>query len=140
MGNIQAKHLQTGELGEAVAVKWLQSNDFFVLEQNARNRSGEIDIIAYKKNLRQKILFRPHNHIHFIEVKTVTIQTDKPLRYQPLDNITAQKIHKLHKAITTYLSEHSLSDMSWQLDAILVKLHPDSNATVEYIEHISEDA
>lgn len=54
-----AKHNTIGKSGEDIARKYLESNDYLILETNWREGRLECDIIAYKDN-----------HIVFVEVKT----------------------------------------------------------------------
>lgn len=54
-----AKHNETGKLGESLAKKWLEQQDYFIKEVNWRFGKWEIDIIAHKEE-----------KLHFIEVKT----------------------------------------------------------------------
>lgn len=39
-----------GPAGEAFAAKWLERNGYSVIARNWRTRTGEIDIIAEKRN------------------------------------------------------------------------------------------
>ena len=39
-----------GELGENIAVKFLEKHDFFILDRNYTKKWGEIDIISEKNN------------------------------------------------------------------------------------------
>lgn len=50
---------ELGEQGEALAVSYLQTKGYRILERNFRIRSGEIDIIAFDKK-----------SLVFVEVKT----------------------------------------------------------------------
>ncbi|MCF8246917.1 MAG: YraN family protein [Saprospiraceae bacterium] len=54
-----AKHLETGKLGEEIAVAHLRQQGFEILETNWRYRRCEVDIIAKEGNL-----------MVFVEVKT----------------------------------------------------------------------
>jgi predicted AAA+ superfamily ATPase len=46
---MQNKHQKFGEKSENLAVWYLKKNGYKILEQNYRNRMGEIDIIAKEK-------------------------------------------------------------------------------------------
>lgn len=50
---------EIGELGENLAVDYLRSNGYRILERNLRNKGGEIDIVA-----------EINDNVIFIEVKT----------------------------------------------------------------------
>jgi Holliday junction resolvase-like predicted endonuclease len=53
------KNLQTGNIGEEIACKFLESKGFKIVERNYRKKFAEIDIVARKGKI-----------INFIEVKT----------------------------------------------------------------------
>ncbi len=57
-----AKHIKTGQLGEAKATEYLVSKGYQIVEQNWRWGKGEIDIIAWS----------PEKILVFTEVKTRT--------------------------------------------------------------------
>ena len=54
-----ASHIDTGKIGEEMAVEWLQQKGFEIIKRNWRSAKYEIDIIASMDDC-----------IHFIEVKT----------------------------------------------------------------------
>ena len=54
-----SEHIKLGKQGESIAVEYLKSRGYKILEMNWRTRHKEIDIIALDKN-----------EIVFIEVKT----------------------------------------------------------------------
>jgi len=56
-----ARHNQIGQLGEDLAARYLEEQDYVILERNCRRRHWEMDIIAIKGNV-----------IAFVEVKTRT--------------------------------------------------------------------
>ena len=78
-----------GDLGEAAALKHLESLGFKILEQNFRCRFGEIDLIAKEKNV-----------FSFIEVKTIT----KGSTESPVDTITPTKIKHIQRCAELYLA------------------------------------
>ena len=90
----------TGDLGEGIAVLWLQKNGFTVRDRNYRKKWGEIDIIAEKGG-----------KIHFVEVKTVTRRFGQSADYyEAEDNIHPWKLKRLSRAIETYLLSKKLED------------------------------
>ncbi len=54
-------HIETGSIGEEIAVNYLKDSDFIIIERNYRERWGEIDIIAKD----------PAGILTFVEVKTM---------------------------------------------------------------------
>jgi putative endonuclease len=122
-----AKHIETGSLGEDIAVRHLKSQGYTIVKRNYRVGYGEIDIIATSEVT-----------THFVEVKTVTRETDVSVtqRYRPEDNMHPQKIKILLRTIERYLME-SARDYEWQLDLITVELHvKHKNAVIRHIKNI----
>ena len=106
-----AKHNEVGKIGEEIACKYLKNNGFSVIERNFRVYYGEIDIIVKKDK-----------KIHFIEVKTVSLENigiEEGIR--PEENMHEKKIERLNRAIEIYLSEKRMEDISWSLQLLTVK-------------------
>lgn len=91
-----ARHNIIGEIGEEIAMKHLMKHGFSIIDRNYRKKWGEIDIIAEKGNV-----------LHFVEVKTVSYETDFE-NYIPEENVNYSKRKKLSRVINTYLSEQKL--------------------------------
>lgn len=96
---------RTGELGETIAVKYLQSRGFAVIERNYTKKWGELDIVATKNGL-----------LHFVEVKSVKYRS-----YRPEEQVHARKIARLRRTIETYTTERQYEG-EWVFDLILVYL------------------
>ncbi len=126
---------QTGALGEQIAVNYLKNKGFSILETNYWRKWGEIDIIAEKQGI-----------IHFVEVKTVSHETKQALRsavargtWRPEELVHHRKIHQIHKALETWISENRY-DGEWQIDVAAVRIVPrETYATVNFIENIILD-
>jgi putative endonuclease len=104
-----------GNKSEDLAVDYLQSNGFDIIERNYyASRLGEIDIIAKKGSV-----------IHFVEVKSSFKD------FEPIYNITPTKLHRLIKSANYYLKAKKL-DFAWCIDALIIK-----NGKVELIENIT---
>ena len=120
-----------GDIGEAVAEKFLVKQGFTVVERNYLKPFGEIDIIAKKSG-----------SFHFIEVKTVSREIQEGSvsheTYNPAENVHPKKLARLHKTIETYLMEHNISPKTpWQLDVITVQLDLQrKKAKVDYLRNI----
>lgn len=103
-----------GERAETSACEFLRSLGFEVLERNFYTRYGEIDIIARKNDV-----------LHFIEVKSGS-------GFEPIFNITPQKIAKLTKTLKIYLAKSKIS-LPYCLDALIIR----EAESIELIENIT---
>lgn len=146
---IPTEKQKIGRLGEDIAVKYLESKGFSIIERNYLKKCGEIDIIAKKAGI-----------THFIEVKSVTElagsrlgrsenltnphrrglwdvsrETDK---YRPEDNLHQYKLKRIARAIQLYLFEkHANGEPEWVFDAITVQIDARKRqACVKFIENI----
>ena len=118
-----AKHNELGKIGEEIAVKHLMKHGFKILERNYRKKWGEIDIIAIKKGL-----------LHFVEVKTVSYETDFD-NYIPEENVNYSKRKKLTRAINTYLVEKG--EIEFQVDVIAVYFDSfTKNSRIRVLENV----
>ncbi len=105
---MQTQKQKTGEIGENIACKFLMKQGCKILDRNYRKKWGELDIVAQKDKV-----------IHFVEVKTVSHETE----YMPEENIHPWKRKRLARAIQTYLLEKNVSDETeWQTDSLAVFL------------------
>ncbi|MEK7113734.1 MAG: YraN family protein [Patescibacteria group bacterium] len=97
-----------GEMGENIAERFLVKHGFSILDRNYTKKWGELDIVAKKDN-----------KIHFIEVKSVTHETDTSYRAE--DNMHPWKMKRLSRTIQTYLLDKDIEeDIEWQVDLVLV--------------------
>ena len=123
-----------GDLGESIACEYLFKHGFEILDKNYLRKWGEIDIVAKKDNI-----------IRFIEVKSVSCVTLKPVTqettnqkdwFRPEENVHPQKLRRLARTMQTYLLEKRI-DLEWQLDIVTVKIsQKDRLARLEIIENI----
>jgi len=122
----------TGDLGEDVAVEYLEKNGFRILERNFIQRfagapqSAEIDIVAKKEDT-----------ISFIEVKTVVAKGESG--WSPEEKVNFQKQRKIMRAAETWwLSKHKIDfDVPMQLDIIAVAIDPvTQKASIRYLPDI----
>lgn len=87
-----------GDIGEAVAARFLTGRGFTVVERNYLKKWGEIDIIAKKKDT-----------LHFIEVKTQKGDVSREIRgYRPEDKIHPDKLERFGRAIQSYIADHRI--------------------------------
>jgi putative endonuclease len=99
-----------GDLGENLAVRYLEKRGFEVIDRNYQKPWGEIDIVARKPSL-----------LYFIEVKTRDAKNVE--HYLAEYSIDALKKRKLQKICETYLAEKRYPyDQKWQIDVIAVEI------------------
>ncbi len=102
-----------GKNGEKRGEEYLIEQGFMIVERNFHSRFGEIDIIAKKDGV-----------LHFIEVKYSK-------KYNPIYNITPQKLQKILKTIDNYILRHSCN-IPYQIDALIIQ-----DREIEFLENIS---
>ncbi len=94
-----------GLKGELEALKYLKDNKYKILEQNYKNRLGEIDIIAFKKGV-----------YVFIEVKS-----RDSLRFgRPSEAVDKSKQRKIRNTASLFLLQNKIHDKPIRFDVIEV--------------------
>lgn len=92
-----------GNIGENVAVKFLKDKKYEILEQNYKNKIGEIDIIVKEKNI-----------IIFIEVKS-----RESIKFgMPREAVTSYKQNKIRTVALSYLKQKRMLDYQCRFDVI----------------------
>ncbi len=148
-------HISLGQRGEDIACAYLVDKGYRILQQNARRKWGEIDIVCIvprgtmakvrQKNvprgtlrelLKRSVLRgtltdeKGGGKLVFIEVKTMR---EGVLR--PEENVTRVKQKKLIRTCQLYLTEKGYTlDSEWQIDVVAVVV--DSLDKVKDIRHI----
>lgn len=107
-----------GKDGEGLAVKYLKSNGFKILNKNFRCAIGEIDIVAKEKDT-----------IVFIEVKTRKSDDFT----EPFESIGKRKQNKIRNLAEYYLQEKDCSDCEIRFDVLSIVSDGQNNK----IEHIT---
>ena len=121
---------EIGTLGEKLVGRWLQLNNYELLEYNWRCRWGEIDLIAQERTSRA---------IAFIEVKTRSAYNWDA---DGLLALNAAKQQKLIKTASLFLSKHpSLAELPCRFDVALVSyqscnLTKNANFDFAQIDHL----
>ena len=101
---------QVGSLGEQLTKRWLQLQNYELLEQNWRCRWGEIDLIAWDKVTKA---------IAFIEVKTRSRHNWDEDGLSAIDSIKQEKIIQ---TASLYLAKHpQLAELPCRFDVALVR-------------------
>ena len=126
-----AKHNEIGALGEEIAANFLKKKGLKILQMNYWKPYGEIDIVARENDL-----------IRFVEVKTVSYETDGKEdtsvshgTYRPEENVHPQKIKRLSRVIESYIISHETEE--WQFDVIAVYLDTkNKKAKVKWLRNV----
>ena len=96
---------ELGKGGEDLACKYLEENNYQILERNFSCSQGEIDIIA-KDKLKQEIVF--------FEVKTRS-----NTKYgSPANSVNTKKQKHIKKAIKYYAYKNNLKNIPIRIDVI----------------------
>ncbi len=111
------QNIQVGQIGEKIAMEYLENKGYEVIQRNYKTRRAEIDIIAKKKNI-----------LVFVEVRTKTGEEFGT----PEDTLTKAKLARVRKNAAAYIVIKNWQGLS-RVDAICIVLNPDS--TVKRIEH-----
>lgn len=123
-----SKSQRTGELGEHLASRYLETKGFSIFERNYTKKWGEIDIVAVKDGT-----------VHFVEVKTKSVLDCKAVLkndYRPEDGMHRFKIERLKRTITTYLLDRAVAG-KWQFDLALVYMSDtQKRARIELVEDL----
>jgi putative endonuclease len=125
-----ALHNETGEMGEALAVRFLEERGYEIVEQNYRKKWGEIDIVATKDYV-----------LCFVEVKASIWKPqfhDTGTGYRPEENIRQWKKLRMGRAVRTYFIDRRISDdTDFQIDVISLLLDFDrKKARIRVIENV----
>ncbi len=98
---------EIGRWGENLACKYLETNQYKIIERNFLCRQGEIDIIA-KDILKQELVF--------IEVKTRS-----NFKYgNPAEAVNKQKQEHMTQAIKYYIYQNHIKNIPIRIDVIEV--------------------
>ena len=98
---------EVGKWGENLACKYLQENQYQIIERNFLCKQGEIDIIAMDLNKKE---------IVFVEVKTRS-----NFKYgNPADSVDKNKQRHMKRAIQYYIYKNNLQNKPIRIDVIEV--------------------
>jgi putative endonuclease len=106
-----------GRWGESVAARYLQSQDYQILERNARTPYGEIDIVAIQQSVVSQVCDDQPPVTVFIEVKT---RTSTAFGF-PEESITMRKQSHMLAAAESYIQEHPELGNDWRIDVIAIQ-------------------
>lgn len=116
-----------GELGEEIVKQWLINQGYIIIDDRWHCRWGEIDIIAYKKDI---------NSLIFVEVKT---RSYKNLDENGLLSISQSKQQKILLTAQTFLSKNpSFTQENCRFDVAIVlykKQYRNQETTINFIKN-----
>jgi len=116
--NALSDKISLGKKGEEIALSYLKSKKYKVIEKNLRSRFGEIDIIA-----------NDHGTLVFIEVKTRTSEAFGT----PIQGINEKKQNRLRQLAIRYIAEKVLIEPEVRFDVLgILQINNETK-----IEHIS---
>lgn len=139
-----------GQLGEKIAVKYLQNKGYQILDRNYLSRfvsgpqRGEIDIIAKPRRNIFNILGakqgKKNNTLHFIEVKTLSNRGQASVIF-PEQRVDRQKQRKIIRIAQEWLMKEKIPlESKWQIDIISICLDPKSKkAKIRHFENAIGD-
>ena len=117
-----SRYTQFGFKGESIAAGFLKRNGYKILEQNYKNKLGEIDIVA-----------KDRDTLVFVEVKTR--RSDQ--FGHPKWAVTPRKQRKISMVALYYLKEHRKSNLKARFDVVTV-LDRQKSPVVEIIKNAFE--
>jgi len=107
-----------GRSGEEAAVNYLRKKKFKVVCRGFRFHKGEIDVIAYDKDI-----------LVFVEVKT----RRSPDFGQPEESVTPFKQRQIRKLAEAYLMLNSLGDVPCRFDILALSTDGQNSFRIRYI-------
>lgn len=112
---------EIGNIGEEIAVKYLQQEEYIIINRNFKCKQGEIDIIA--KDLKK-------GELVFIEVKT-----RRNYNYgNPSEAVDERKQKHIYRSAEYYVYKYNIKNIPIRFDVMEIKL---SNGKWR-IEHIKK--
>lgn len=126
-----AEHNEIGKLGENIAVKYMISKGFDIIERNFHVKGGEIDIIATKRSEYSSEFNMKYSNITFVEVKTKKVRNFEYIKdttFSPENNLTKSKRQKLLRTIRHYLAYKKIEEsvLTIKIMAVIVFLKTNS--------------
>lgn len=109
-----------GQSGEEVALRYLRSKKYKIVEKGFRMFRGEIDIIAYDKKT-----------LVFIEVKTRT----KSDFGRPEESVNPSKQQQIRKIAQGYLDLSQIRDTACRFDVIALTKTDQDEYTLHHIKN-----
>ncbi len=121
------KHI--GEIGEAIASKYLKQKNYKILDKNFFQRYadgpqiGEVDLIVQAQGGFLENLGVAKTPISFVEVKTVYGNKG----FAPELKVNELKKRKIEKMAEIWMEKHKKQDFPWQIDVVAIVVNPKEN-------------
>lgn len=119
-GSSSTKKQVTGKRGEDLAVSYLQTQGYEIVERNWRCTLGEIDIVARRSEV-----------VVFVEVRTRHASTTE----SALESVGSQKQAKMTRLAYAYLTGRQLGKVDWRVDVVAVALPRAGDPVIEHVEN-----
>lgn len=112
---------RVGKFGEDLAIRYLQSKGYRILDRNIHFREGEIDIVA-----------RDRGELVFVEVKCRASR-----RFgTPEESVSRTKLKRLRIAVFRYLSLHE-RPFVWRIDLLAIEFaRASKTARIRHLQNI----
>jgi len=115
--NALSSHLDTARVGEKIAKKYLENKGYKIIEQNAKTKFFEIDIVAFLKKC----------------LVIVEVRTKKGENFgSPEESLNKKKLKKLLFGAQLYVARKKWKG-DYRIDAVCLVLKTDN--TLKRIEH-----
>ena len=111
-----------GQLGENLAVEYLQKKGYLILERNFRFERGEIDIIAEINGV-----------LVFVEVKS----RSSKIFGEPEEAVTPSKQRQIRNVAEGYLFKNNIDDRECRFDVIAVE-YKGTTTTIRHLQDAFE--
>ena len=111
----------TGQLGEDIAVGFLEAKGYHVVDRNYRFQRAEIDIVALQMEPAELV---------FVEVKSRS-RTDGPF---PETAVTPAKQQNIFKAADAYIYEKQYRTVPIRFDVIAIQAVDSEHPLIEHFE------
>ena len=112
-----------GNKGERAAARFLKRKGYRILARNARNRLGEIDLIALDGET-----------LVFVEVKTRRSHGAG----HPAEAVGASKQQQLTRAALSWLKSRNLLEHRCRFDVVAITWQPKGDPVIEHLVHAFE--
>jgi putative endonuclease len=138
MDDANRKHI--GEIGEAIAAKFLKGKNYRILDKNFAQKYiggpqiGEVDLIAEPQGGFLDYLGVSKNPIVFVEVKTV--YGDRG--FSPESKVNWQKKEKIARMAEIWMNKKkAYQDRPWQIDVVAIVIDKkDKKAKINHFKNI----
>ena len=123
---------KTGNLGESLAVEFLENKGHEILARQYKTIYGEVDIVSHANKT-----------LHFVEVKTVNIpkngvfkgKVSRETYIKPEENVTREKVSRIIDTSCMFMEEFGLVNEVGQIDLVCIYL-PKGHSKRHYIKYL----